>query len=268
MRSKALYQIKEVARITGITVRALHYYDEIGLLVPKGRSESGYRLYSNDDLLRLQQILIGRELGFSLEDIKRSLDDTRFDRRQALLEQRRRLLERAQETQAMIRAIDRAVAILDEDQSDKGDTAMKEIFEGFNPTEYEKEAEERWGHTEAYRESKRRTSKYTEKDWQEMRREQAAIFGALAAAMTEGTAAESAEVIELAERHRLSIDRWFYPCSRQMHAGLADLYEADPRYAQSMDKFGAGVTEYLVRAIRARGRDGDGDTTPTVVGSG
>jgi len=85
------YRVSEVAQISGISVRALHHYDEIGLLVPKARSGAGYRLYSDDDLLRLQQILIGREQGLPLEEIRRSLDDPRCDRKRALIEQRREL---------------------------------------------------------------------------------------------------------------------------------------------------------------------------------
>jgi len=104
MASRRTYRVKEVAEITGVSVRTLHHYDAIGLLVPGGRSEAGYRLYDDEDLLRLQQILIGRELGLTLEAIGRSLDDPAFDRRQALLAQRRELERRAEETAEMIRA--------------------------------------------------------------------------------------------------------------------------------------------------------------------
>src|SRR5262249_54573844 len=88
MKPDALYRIQQVARLTGVSVRALHHYDDIGLLRPAERSAAGYRLYSQEDMFRLQQILIGRELGLSLEAIRRSLDDPKFDRRKALLEQR------------------------------------------------------------------------------------------------------------------------------------------------------------------------------------
>ena len=91
MPTRRTYQVKQVARLTGLTIRTLHHYDAIGLLAPSARSAAGYRLYDDDDLLRLQQILIGRELGLSLEAIRRSLDDPRFDRRQALLAQRTEL---------------------------------------------------------------------------------------------------------------------------------------------------------------------------------
>src|SRR5262245_31120003 len=106
MPSSRRYQVKEVAELAGVTVRALHHYDEIGLLVPNGRSAAGYRLYDDDDLLRLQQILIGRELGLSLVAIGRALDDPSFDRREALLAQRAALAVRSERAAAMIRAID------------------------------------------------------------------------------------------------------------------------------------------------------------------
>jgi DNA-binding transcriptional MerR regulator len=82
------FQVKDVARIAGVSVRTLHHYDAIGLLVPQLRTVAGYRVYTDADLLRLQQILIGRELGLSLEGIRRSLDDPGFDRMAALLDQR------------------------------------------------------------------------------------------------------------------------------------------------------------------------------------
>jgi DNA-binding transcriptional MerR regulator len=81
--SRRAYQVKQAAELAGVSVRTLHHYDAIGLLVPSGRTEAGYRLYDDDDLLRLQQIQIGRELGLPLEEIRRSLDDPSFDRRQA-----------------------------------------------------------------------------------------------------------------------------------------------------------------------------------------
>ena len=105
--------------MAGVSVRTLHHYDSIGLLVPRIRTDAGYRLYTDADLLRLQQILIGRELGLSLEEIRRSLDDPGFDRRIALIDQRARLRERVQQTEAMIRAIDAALAALDDGQGER-----------------------------------------------------------------------------------------------------------------------------------------------------
>lgn len=248
MASRRSYQVKEVAEIAGVSVRTLHHYDTLGLLVPSGRSEAGYRLYDADDLLRLQQILIGRELGLTLEAIGRSLDDPAFDRRQALLAQRQQLERRAQETAEMIRAVDRALAVIERGETE---TDMKELFDGFDASKYEAEAERRWGHTEAFAESKRRTAGYGADDWKRFGAEQAAIMSDAFALLSAGEPPDSAAAMAVAERHRLAIDRWFYPCSFAMHRGLSELYENDARFAANIDKFGAGITAFLIAAIRA-----------------
>ena len=148
-------------------IRALHHYDSIGLLVPSARSAAGYRLYDDDDLLRLQQILIGRELGLSLEAIRRSLDDPGFDRREALLAQRTELAARAERATDMIRAIDAALTAIEE--KNMGTVDMKKIFDGFDPDQYADETKQRWGDTEAYKISAKRTKSYTEADWEKLK---------------------------------------------------------------------------------------------------
>jgi DNA-binding transcriptional MerR regulator len=244
------YRVADVARRSGVSIRALHHYDAIGLLVPTGRTDAGYRLYTEADLLRLQQILIGRELGFSLEEIKRSLSDPRFNHRQALVEQRRRLEAKARALGEMLRAVDAALAVVD--QHPQGGTMdLKEIFGGFDPSAYEAETKERWGDTAAYVESTRRVKSYTPDDWKRQRAEQGAIYADAADAMRRGVAPTSPAALEIAERHRLSIDTWFYPCSRAMHVGLADMYEADERFRATIDKAGKGLTAFLAAAIRA-----------------
>ena len=186
MKSRRSYQVKEVAELSGLSIRALHHYDAIGLLTPSMRSAAGYRLYDDDDLLRLQQIVIGRELGLSLEDIRRSLDDPRFDRKRALLEQRAELERRAQHTAAMLRSIDAALVALDETEAAEEEGTkvdMKKIFDGFDPDKYADEAKQRWGHTNAYKVSMKRTKSYTEADWLKLKDEQAAIYADAFAAM-------------------------------------------------------------------------------------
>ena len=251
MPTRRTHQVKQVARLTGLTIRTLHHYDSIGLLVPTARSAAGYRLYDDDDLLRLQQILIGRELGLSLEAIRRSLDDPRFDRRQALLAQRAELETRAERAAEMIRAIDAALTAIEENAMSKVD--FKKIFDGFDPEQYADEVKQRWG-TDAYRISAQRTNSYTEADWQRCKDEQGAIYADALAARAAGVRPDEPRAMDIAERHRLSFDRWFYPCSTQMHSGLADMWEADRRYADSIDKHGAGLTEYLAAAVRANAK--------------
>jgi DNA-binding transcriptional MerR regulator len=252
MPSRRTYRVKEVAELAGLSVRALHHYDSIGLLTPSARSASGYRLYGDDDLLRLQQILIGRELGLPLEDIRRSLDDSKFDRREALLAQRAKLAARAERAADMIRSIDAALNVIEE--KDMGKVDMKSIFDGFDPDQYEDEVKQRWGNTEAYKISVQRTKSYGEADWRTLEAEQAAIYADALAALKDGVNADDARAMEIAERHRLVVDRWFYPCSPKMHCGLADLWEADRRYADNIDKHGPGLTEYLAAAVRANAK--------------
>jgi MerR family transcriptional regulator, thiopeptide resistance regulator len=242
------YRVADVARLSGVSIRALHHYDAIGLLIPTGRTEAGYRLYTDADVLRLQQILIGRELGFSLEEIKRSLDDPRFDQRAALVEQRRRLEVKARSLDEMLRAVDAALAVVGDPQG--GTMDMKELFGGFDPSVYEAEVEERWGGP-ALEESKRRVKGYTADDWKRWKAENAALYGDAAAAMRGGVDPTSPAALAIAERHRLAIDTWFYPCSKAMHAGLADMYEADDRFRASVDQAGEGLTTFLAAAIRA-----------------
>ena len=244
------YQVKDVARLAGVSVRTLHHYDAIGLLVPGNRTAAGYRLYTDADLFRLQQILIGRELGLPLEDIRRSLDDPRFDRRTVLLDQRERLRDRARQAEAMIRAIDVALSALDGGRK-QGEMNMERLFEGFNPSQYDEEARQKWGDSDAFVESQTRTRRYSAEDWKALAAEQAAVYAAAYAAQQAGQASADAAVMDIAERHRLTIDRWFYPCSHGMHRGLASMYESDERFRQSIDKHGEGLTSFLAEAIRA-----------------
>jgi MerR family transcriptional regulator, thiopeptide resistance regulator len=253
MKKVRTYQVKDVARISGVSVRALHHYGEIGLLVPVARSAAGYRVYDDDSLFRLQQIIINRELGYSLKEIRRLLDDPSFDAEQSLVAQREQLSRRARATAEMIKAVDRALEILNAQHTDES-IDMKAIFDGFDPKAYESEAQERWGHTDAYKESARRTQSYTAEDWKRLKEEQDGIYRAVAAAMEEGQRADDEGVMSLAEQHRLSIDQWFYACTHDMHGALADMYEADARFAQNIDKYAEGLTSFLASAIRANAR--------------
>lgn len=252
MSTRRHYRVQQVARLSGLTVRALHHYDAIGLLPPSARSSAGYRLYDDDDLLRLQQIMIGRELGLSLEAIRRSLDDPAFDRRRTLLAQRAELSARAERTRDMLRAIDAALTLIEENKMPNVD--MQKIFDGFDPDRHADEARARWGETEAYKVSAQRAKSYTEADWAKLKEEQAAIYADAAALRAAGVRPDEPRAMDVAERHRLSIDRWFYPCSASVHSGLADLWEADRRFADNIDKAGAGLTEFLAAAVRANAK--------------
>lgn len=241
------YTVGRVAALAGVSVRTLHHYDAIGLLSPSGRSEAGYRLYTHADLERLQQVLFFRELGFALEDIGRVMKDPSYDLGSALLTQRRMLEERALRTKAMIESVDAALEALA-----KGETMKPEnMFGSFDPTRYQEEAMERWSHTEAYRESAKRTRRYREEDWQTIQQELHQVLQELAERLARGQAPTDPAVMDLAERHRTHIDRWFYPCSPSMHQGLGEMYVADPRFAETIERHGEGLAAFLRDAIKA-----------------
>lgn len=128
---------------------------------------------------------------------------------------------------------------------------MKNIFDGLDPEAHADEVTQRWGDTDAYRTSARRTKAYRAEDWARMRDEQHAIYAEAAAALRAGTRPDDPVAMDVAEKHRLSIDRWFYPCSAQMHCALADMWRADPRFAASIDQHGTGLTAFLAAAVRA-----------------
>jgi hypothetical protein len=152
----------------------------------------------------------------------------------------------------MIRAVDAALAML-EDPTENTMNA-KELFEGFDSSKYEAEAKQRWGDTQAYATSKKRTSKFSAADWKRVSAEQTAIFTAAAAALQAGKPSEDQSVLDLAERHRQYIDRWFYPCSASLHCALAQMYENDSRFAETIDRFAPGLTQFLGAAIRENAR--------------
>jgi hypothetical protein len=126
-----------------------------------------------------------------------------------------------------------------------------EVFGEFDPREYEDEVAQRWGETEAFTESRRRTSAYTKDDWAAIRADQEANEAAFADCLARGVAADSVQAAEIAEAHRVHIDRWFYPCTYEMQAGLADMYVADARFAAHYDDRAPGLAQYVCDAILA-----------------
>jgi len=247
--------VSEVARVAGITVRTLHHYDDIGLLRPGGRTKSGYRLYHPADLETLQEILFWRELGLSLEDIGGIVTDPGHDRTNALERQRTLLAGRALRLQAMIEATERAL-VAHREGTTMDERDMFEVFGDFDPADYEKEVEERWSGP-ALEESRHRTSQFSKDQWLEVKEEGEEVARSLAALLAAGVAADSAEAMDAAERHRVHIER-FYSCSYEMHRGLGDLYVQDPRFTEYWDGFEAGLAAYAHDAIDANARRSTG----------
>ena len=128
---------------------------------------------------------------------------------------------------------------------------MFDVFGDFDPREYEAEAKERWGDTDAHAESQRRTSSYSRDQWAEIMAEGDDIARALAGLLRNGVEADAVAAMDAAERHRRHIDRWFYPCPPEMHDGLGEMYTADPRFTEYWDKYEPGLAAFVSNAITA-----------------
>jgi MerR family transcriptional regulator, thiopeptide resistance regulator len=244
------WTVGELAAVAGVSVRTLHHYDEIGLLRPDGRSGAGYRRYGEAQLDRLQQIRWYRELGFPLEEIATLLDEPGVDAVAHLRRQHQLLTERLARTAAMVAAVEKALEARQMGIS----LSPRERFEVFgdaDPERYAEEAGQRWGETDAYRESQRRAGGYDKARWQEIQAAQADLVARLVAALTGGEPADGPVATALAEEHRAQISRWFYDCSYEMHVGLAEMYVNDPRFTAHYEEQAPGLARYLHDAIVA-----------------
>ncbi len=245
-----VYTVGAVAKLAHVSVRTLHHYDEVGLLEPSERSDAGYRLYSDEDLATLQQVLFYKELGFGLEEIRELMADPAFDRREALVAQRDQVARQMERLEALRGLIDKTLISMEGGiRMTKED--MFEVFGDFDPAEHDEEVEQRWGDTDAYKESARRTSKYTKADWQRFKDEQEALGGRMIALLDAGVEPSDPRSMAVAEEARLQIDTWFYPLSREMHVCLGEMYIADPRFKATYDKQRDGLAQWLCDAIKA-----------------
>lgn len=241
--------VGEVAERFGITVRTLHHYDDIGLLIPSRRGASGYRVYTSTDLTRLSQIIVYRRLELSLTEIAGLLDEG--DAVSHLIRQRDRIMSRLDEMKGLVEAIDQALekAMTNAPMTDDD---MRELF-GASFDDYQAEAEQKWGETAEWKESQRRTKSYGRDEWIRIKAEGEAVEKALSDAFRAGLPADSPEAMDAAEQHRLHVNRWFYDCLPAFHRNLGDQYVSDPRYVATYDEsFGLpGLAAYCREAIHA-----------------
>ena len=247
------YTVNQLAQMAGISVRALHHYDEIGLLRPAFTGENRYRYYGEEELLRLQQILIHRELDIPLAEIGAILDAPGFDRVDALHRQRERLEERAKRYASMVKTIDRTIARL------KGERAMKDadLYSGVvspeKQAEYEAWLVDRYGSAmEADIERSRKAmAEMSDTERSEMMASLKSIEDGLAEAMRRGLPPQATALDPMIERHRGWVAAaWGRDCGPQAYAGLADVYE-HPDFQQRYEAIGTGFAHYLVTAMRA-----------------
>jgi DNA-binding transcriptional MerR regulator len=251
-RREAGYSVGEAARLAGVTVRTLHHYGEIGLLVPAGRSAAGYRQYSDADLDRLARILYYRELDFSLEDIATMLGDgapNGASVSEHLARQHKLLSERLRRTQAMVASIEREMEARMTGNPLTPEQKLEIFGADYDPS-WEAEAEQRWGSTAAWKESQRRTAQFSQDDWKQVKANGDAFDAELAAAFRSGAAPDSPVAMELAEKHRGMVGQ-FYDCSYAMHRGLADMYLADERFTANYERVAPGLAQWVHDAIHA-----------------
>lgn len=236
-------KIKEVAKLTGITVRTLRYYDEIGLLPPSETTDAGYRLYNADALDTLQQILFFRELDFPLNKIKEIMANPAYDKLQALTKHKELLLKKRQRLSGLIELVDKTLM---------GDGKMS--FKEFDITEIEKckqeystEVKSRWGETIAYAESQEKTESYNKGQWQQISNESNEIMEAFSKCRDKSP--ESLEVQELVRQWQDFITDKFYKCTKEILAGLGQMYIGDERFTKNIDNYGEGTALLISKAI-------------------
>ena len=237
-------QITGFAKLTGVSVRTLHYYDEIGLLKPAFVDEqNSYRFYDENSLSRMQEILFYRELDFSLKSILEILSSPDYDKQKAFSEQRKLLILKKERLERIINALDDA---------QKG----KVIMSAFDKSDYEIahkqyeiEAKQRWGNTDAYKEHTQKTANYTKDKWQDVNDGLMTVFAKFAECMKSGNATDSGEAQLLVNELKTYITENYYTCTNEILAGLGKMYIADERFKNNIDKHAVGTAEFVSKAI-------------------
>lgn len=243
-----MYKINEVSKLTGVSIRMLHHYDKIRLLEPSKRTDSNYRMYNDDDIARLYQILLFKELEFPLQEIKQILDYKDFNRKEALKAQRNLIFKKKQRLERILESIDDTIENLG------GETMSKDNFKAFGYEEvkkhqekYKEETEKRYGNSDAYKESQEKTSKYSKNDWENIMEEASGIYEELAK-LREKDLSDN-QVQDLVEQWRNHISANFYNCTIEIFRGLDLMYVADERFTKNIDKYGEGLAQFMSDAM-------------------
>jgi len=233
-------QIKEFAEFTGVSVRTLHYYDEIGLLTPAFVDETtGYRFYDEKSLLRMQEILFYRELDFSLKSIGEILSSPNYDTRKSLEEQKILLTLKKERLERLIASIDEAM---------KGANVMS-AFDNSKFEKHKAEAQEKWGKTDAYKEHAERTKNYSKQKWNDLTEEMEHIMAEFASCMKKVKKPESAEAQNIVKMLQNHITENYYLCTNEILAGLGQMYVGDERFKNNIDKHAGGTAAFICEAI-------------------
>jgi DNA-binding transcriptional MerR regulator len=239
-----VYTVKQFSDLAGVSVRTLHYYDEIGLLRPSAVGDNGYRHYDDEAVLRLQQILFYRELGLGLSDIRAILDRPDFDLLAALQLHRQALQDRARRLADLINTVDSTILHL----TGELDMSKKQLFAGFSEEDekrYQQEAREQYG-AEEVDASYKRWNSYTAHKKEQIKAEGGAIYMDFVAAMDKGAA--SPEVQRIVARWHQHL-RYFYEPSVERLMGLGQLYVDNPDFARNFRELHPDLPEFMREAI-------------------
>lgn len=235
--------ISETAKLSGVSVRTLHYYDQIGLLKPSEITEAGYRYYNEEALELLQQILFYRELDFSLKEVQKFLFHPNYDKTEALKKQKELLRLKEKRLKTLIQLIDKRLG--GEHDMSFTEFNMNEIDEA--KASYGKEAKERWGDTIAYQESQQKTDSFTKDEWAKIKAESNEIMNGFAELRSSSPDCPKAQI--LVKRWQKHISKHFYHCTKEILSGLGIMYTADERFLKNIDKFGEGTAQFMSDAI-------------------
>ena len=233
-------KINEVAKLTGITVRTLQYYDSIGLLTPSQILDNGYRLYDSENLETLQQILFFKELDFPLNEIKEIIANPKFNKIEALKNHKELLIKKREHVDNLIKLITNTI---------NGDDNMS--FKEFDISEIEKYKSEvisRWGNTKEYKESETKTKNYDNNKWEEINSDTNNILKEFA--NFRHLSPDCENVQNLVKQWQLFVCKNFYDCSNEILRQLGEMYIADNRFKENIDKNGEGTAEFMSRAIK------------------
>lgn len=244
--------VGRTAELVGVSVRTLHHWDEIGLVSPSERTWSDYRVYQAADIERIQQVLLHRELGLSLAEVRAVLDDPDTDVVAQLDRQRAVLSERLDRLRRMIAAVDRMKEAHMSEQKLTAQQQAEILGDGWDPA-WQDEAQENWGDTPEWAQSEKIKARMGVDDWKRVKEENDRLEADLAAAMTAGVQPGSEEANALAERHRASIGQWF-DVTVQKQVCIARMYVQDPRFTAHYDERAEGLAAWLTAIIDANAR--------------
>ncbi len=239
------YSVKQLSQLAGVSVRTLHYYDEIKLLNPSMVKKNGYRFYGHKELVRLQHILFFRELDFSLTEIKNIVDRPQDQIIQALQDQLQVFKLKQKRGESLIKTINATINRMTTKQK-INDPIRYDAFDDEEVKRHEAEVKARWGNTKAYEQSQARLRQMTKEDVERLKADGLALTAAIAREMPKGV--KSDEVQALIKKHHQGIER-FYDCDLFMYRTLADMYVEDSRFMAYYENVSPGLAEFMHQAM-------------------